>query len=1096
MYCLVCGYRQSLRLRAVTEIASVWRTAYKVLLKRIVCTQHLYLSTSLVRAQMQICVKPSVSYSLTADWHADMSRHKTSMKGREPYGGMEESSDHHDQQFSSPRIAAMHAAQQHGQCLPAMPENIPSPHCEADTFSRAVTEAQTQTCAESDGMHPHAVSSEGISGAHLDAVASSRAARANEAAGTRAMASPLTHGSTQVEQPRMHATTQVEQPNVQASAHATTQAAAPTTNSFTQVLSPLSHATTQVEPPESNAVTQTSFSGTRDFNFEPSVPPADAATQAGSPSPTVHAFSQVKHPDSNAVTQTSLSGDLDLRAKSDVLGSDATTQCVPETTESFAQVQSPAAHATTQVDCPDSNAVTQTSISGDIGQAPAPSAHAETHMEPEDAGCLLQGYLGGMRNFSADSVDAGVDAETQVQSYSEHAVSQTEFQAERVATQAECSPEVAVIETQTPARDWQRLSLSKESLAFLLHSQSPVERVCTATQVSSSDGFANNHRGLDILPVDTASQTNYAQQCAASTATQVETPAAHAAATEVETPATNAASQAQAPAECAMTQTSSGGESSVQPPAVPLHLVASRSLPGPACPQWQPSDTWSPLKVATAEGATRAMPTSMHPSSDREGADSVQRLCNCSDASSAPYSGSEADRGPFSAPELAPDVLTSAASTEARVAPVHEMDACTEASIPTCSSRSAPDSTPADAQRSYTSVASGSLDGELSLRPQFVKQLSAEQACEPDAVQPGDEAGSQTFLDINPSFTSVQPDELKGQPEFVLSAQPSDEGSAAASCASVLLQKRDTRGRSVAFMQSRIDRPLSYQQTLLGVTRVEVEDPKASQHKDTNAAPDVLPHQRTTPFSSCAGQTLLGLTSELAAAVTSSEGSDSDTIRSRPAPFVLQRRSPTASSLLNRQTDAVVQLPSASKPVFVSPRSSRRADEADEDVAATGEQSPMQRVLSNQSTPRSVQQGGAADAAAWVEFGRATQSAELVRQAKGMPRSPRLQVPASPRSLGAQPARTVDQSPRASPRYLGPQPSRIGDQSPRAMLCTPQHTESVVTCRRGSVGSQMQEQRETDDDIVQEGKFGRVLKYIVYSNSLYEMDADPLSSVQ
>ena len=37
------------------------------------------------------------------------------------------------------------------------------------------------------------------------------------------------------------------------------------------------------------------------------------------------------------------------------------------------------------------------------------------------------------------------------------------------------------------------------------------------------------------------------------------------------------------------------------------------------------------------------------------------------------------------------------------------------------------------------------------------------------------------------------------------------------------------------------------------------------------------------------------------------------------------------------------------------------------------------------------------------------------------------------------------------------------------------------------------ERRETDDDMVQEGKFGKVLKYVVYSNSLYDMEEEPLA---
>ena len=177
--------------------------------------------------------------------------------------------------------------------------------------------------------------------------------------------------------------------------------------------------------------------------------------------------------------------------------------------------------------------------------------------------------------------------------------------------------------------------MSSESLAFLLHSV-PVERVGAATQVSSSDGFFNSHRGLDSLPVDTASQTDAVHEIVSSAATQVELYAtdaatqahtpddcvsaatqvelhatdaaaqAHApddcvsAATQVELHATDAAAQAHAPDACVMTQTSSGGEPSVQPADAENQLAACRSLPGPLRAQWQSCDTWFPPRAAPA----------------------------------------------------------------------------------------------------------------------------------------------------------------------------------------------------------------------------------------------------------------------------------------------------------------------------------------------------------------------------------------------------------------------------------------------------------------------------------------------------------------
>ena len=351
---------------------------------------------------------------------------------------------------------------------------------------------------------------------------------------------------------------------------------------------------------------------------------------------------------------------------------------------------------------------------------------------------------------------------------------------------------------------------------------------------------------------------------------------------------------------------------------------------------------------------------------------------------------------------------------------------------------------------------------------------AAQAAYAPDTLRP-DEQGTQTFLDINPGFSGVLPDELGGQMSPEMSVQPSEAGSLAAP----LQQNSSTPGKSFGktsrgMLKRQVDGPLSYAQTLAGVARPKVQDPNASQREDTNAAPDVLPHQRTTPLSSSAGALL-----SAAAVAPSSHGSSDSSHRSsarrtRPAPFVLQRRAPTASAPLPRQTDSVVQLPSASKPVFVSPRSGRGPRESEEDQVSTGEHTPMQRVLSsNQSSPRSVHKGGAADAAAWVEFGRVQQMSELARRAKGMPQSPRKPLPVSPRSLG-------------------PQPPQMAARSPTSNLPAPQ-LGSVETWYGRWASSQVHERRETDDDIVQEGKFGKELKYVVYSNSLYEMEAEPLA---
>ena len=117
-------------------------------------------------------------------------------------------------------------------------------------------------------------------------------------------------------------------------------------------------------------------------------------------SPLMHATTQVEHPEVNAVTQTSLSG-------------------------------GEGTHATTQVEHPEVNAVTQTSVSG--GQ----STHAGTQVERPETSAVTQTSLSGGQgtHASAQAVTETANSCTQVLAPSSHCSTQVEHPDRHAATQ-------------------------------------------------------------------------------------------------------------------------------------------------------------------------------------------------------------------------------------------------------------------------------------------------------------------------------------------------------------------------------------------------------------------------------------------------------------------------------------------------------------------------------------------------------------------------------------------------------------------------------------------------------------------------------------
>lgn len=869
------------------------------------------------------------------------------------------------------------------------------------------------------------------------------------------------------------------------------------------------HPATESQLANSSAATQTSFSGARTLLPGTAVTPAsDAVSQTESPSPVVHEHTQTAHLDSEASVQTDLSTAYYSRCRGDEAGARLDHLSVSEAAEVFSRPQSPTANAATQMlinasvdkgsgaDNPCSHlAHLSVSQPSELFSRPqSPTLDAATQMFSNGTAEKGSGADNSLSHLAHLSVSQAAELFTLPQSPTTDAATQMGVTgtADKGSGAEDAHSHLAHLSVSEASDLFTRAQSPTVNVETQISLPGHTEMTCStgtnaATQTDLEDSLSTDQRQLQIMPSPAADVAEEVQQ-------ELEQSTGHPLPHSVPLDEHVAASQPMDSSEPSLdeaternlTQLTWSKESLAfrLSCAIPEEHVTSVGtmlspdtifsttygldiLPIAAesqnCDSQQPVDSTEPLESQLRSSHT---PLPLISAPERDAPFSLPG----SDVEVADYSIPDiAQNEPAAMPDAKDRQLGPGVSDNENLT-LHSMEG---SGTPESKMQSVPSSAPsAVSEKSSDGATSAGADRELSLVPQFVRHVSAEQPLVPEASDDAQPASS-TFLDMNPGFDSAQPDELQGQPGSELHAVARSRDSSTA--ASVQLQNGPTPAhiknlakQAGPLWQRDKDGQPSYDRTVAGVARVKVQDPNTSQLLDTNAAPDVLPHTRASLLCSSGSPMQPSAIEGPAGTQSASASTDSETTpRSRPAPFVLPQRSPTSSSPFKRNTDAVVNLPCSTRPVFVSPSHSRRADATADDLTARTGTSPVQQVLSNQSTPRKVHKVGAADVAAWVEFGRASQSVQLAKAAKGIPGSPRAQLSVSPRS----PKLQLQQAVRQSESSVSQQRS--------------EHTWKVA---RG--GGDVQERRETDDDIVQEGNFGKLFKYVVYSNSLYDMDAD------